>query len=377
MIRLSKWFLGGIGVLILILLLLFSAPISRSVAEGVSICLDILVPSLFVFLILSDLFVQTGILSHLLKPFGWICGKLFHLPTSLGAVLLMSLLCGYPVGARLIRNLVDQKQISPKMGTRLLCFCVNAGPAFLIGSVGIPIFGSLKLGVVLFCSHVTAFFVVGIISGFQKEEVDSFSVTVKSPSFSEALVTSVKSATNAMVNICAFVLLFSGILGLLRQIGFFHLLESISTSFLPIPSGTVSALVTGILEVSNGVVLCKQVPGAMSFFLTVVITAFGGLCVHMQIRAILSKTGVSMKPFYRYRILYIATSLVTSFILFQILEDSISVFSTNSAIIASVGQSNPYASILLLIFSVFLLCCDKKSATIEMKQIIRKGKISL
>lgn len=369
-VRFSKLLMGGVCALILIFLLFFSSDVSCAVRDGLSICLNILVPSLFVFLILSDLFIKTGHLSQLLKPFGWFCGKLFHISSSLGPLLLMSLLCGYPVGARLIAALTKEKVMSKETGSRLLCFCVNAGPAFLIGSVAIPIFGSLQLGIVLFCSNIAAFFAVGIISGIGKK-AEPLSLSNQTLNFSDALVSSVKSSTNAMVNICSFVLLFSGILGLLQQIGFFQLLETVSAPFLP--SETASAFVTGMLEVSNGIVLCKQVPGALSFFLTVLITSFGGFCVHLQIRAILSKTGISMKLFYRYRILYLIVSFITSLLLFQFQEESVSVFSTNTTITAVAGHGSPAASILLLVFSVFLLCCDKKSVTIEKKHFLQKG----
>jgi len=357
-IKLSKFALGIFSFVALTLLIIFSSDISQAVSDGVSICLNILIPSLFVFLILSDFFIQTGWLSHILKPFSFICSKLFHIHSSLGSVVFMSLVCGYPVGAKLIAQMVEAKTISDKLGERLLTFCVNAGPAFLIGGVAIPVFSSLKLGLIIFISHVTAFFIVGICSGIGKK-AENLKVLTTTTAPSKALVSSVSSATKAMVNICAFVLLFSGILGMLKQIGFFNMLENIFSDF--IPPGSASAIVAGILEVSSGVFLVKEVVGALSFFIVVAVTAFGGICVHLQIRSILCKTKISMKPFYLYRILYLLISLITSAILFYFVGDTEAVFSTVSNIDISADHGNPFASVLLLIFSAFVctkLCMD-------------------
>ncbi len=350
-IKLSKFGLGIFSFAVLILLIIFSSDVSQAVSESVSICLNILIPSLFVFLILSDFFIQTGWLSHILKPFSFICSKLFHIPSSLGPAVFMSLVCGYPVGAKLIARMVEEKTISDKLGERLLTFCVNAGPAFLIGGVAIPIFSSLKLGLIIFISHITAFFIVGICSGIGKK-AERLNISNVAVSPSEALVSSVRSATMAMVNICAFVLLFSGILGMLKQIGFFNALENIFSNL--IPSGSASTIVAGALEVSSGVFLSKDVVGTLSFFIVVAVTAFGGICVHLQIRSILCKTKISMKLFYRYRILYLLISLFTSAILFFFIGDTAAVFSTASNITPSADHGDPFASILLLIFSAFV-----------------------
>lgn len=350
-IRLSKFALGIFSFAVLALLIIFSSDVSQAVSEGISICLNILIPSLFVFLILSDFFIQTGWLSHMLKPFSFICSKLFHIPLSLGSVIFMSLVCGYPVGAKLIAKMVEEKKISNKLGERLLTFCVNAGPAFLIGGVAIPIFSSLKLGLIIFISHVTAFFIVGICSGIGKK-AEHLNISNAAIPSSEALVSSVRSATKAMVNICAFVLLFSGILGILKQIGFFNALENVFSNF--IPHGSASAIVAGALEVSFGIFLSKEVVGTFSFFIVVAVTAFGGICVHLQIRSILCNTKISMKSFYIYRILYLLISLITSAVLIFFIGDTAAVFSPASNITPSADHGNPFASILLLIFSAFV-----------------------
>ncbi len=350
-----NWLLALLAAATLTSLLLLSKPVSLAVLSGVSLCLKVLIPSMFVFLILSGFFMKTRMLDCFIRPFGVVCKKLFHVDASLGTLLLMSVLCGYPVGARLLSDLVLEGRLSRQTANRMLCFCVNAGPAFLIGGVCVPLFSSVSLGLVLFFSHLCAFFGVGILSGIGK----SVEVVQASPErlpLSDALVDATHAATRSMAGICAFVILFSGILGLLYELGFFALLQN----------ETLCAVVTGSLEVSNGVAACKALSPRTAFLVITGITAFGGLCVHCQILSIAKKAGLSLKAFFCWRPIYCAISLGVGYLLcshITFVSPAFFVFGTQ----AGFASKTPLSAVFLLILSATLLCCDKKTAIIKTK----------
>ena len=104
--------------------------------EGLLFCAQILIPSLFPFMVLSSFVVNcgiSGILSRFLAP---VTKSFFRLPGSAGVTILLSMFGGYPVGARGIRTLLDRGLITREEGARMLCFAVGAGPAFVIFAVG-------------------------------------------------------------------------------------------------------------------------------------------------------------------------------------------------------------------------------------------------
>lgn len=181
------------GMFILFALLVWAVPVSESVKNGIDICLHTLIPSLFVFMCISSFFMKTDLLRFILYPFSLLCSKLFKTDVSLGPLLFMSLVGGYPIGAKLISELVTQGKLKRKDADRLLCFCVNAGPAFLIGAVALPIFRSQTLGLVLFVCNLISFFIIGILTGIGKEPIKA-AAEEKKKDFSFSLVDSVYSS---------------------------------------------------------------------------------------------------------------------------------------------------------------------------------------
>ena len=50
-------------------------------------------------------------------------------------VLFLGFLCGYPMGGKIINDLVAKKQLSTPLANFLLCVSNNASPMFIIGYV--------------------------------------------------------------------------------------------------------------------------------------------------------------------------------------------------------------------------------------------------
>ena len=91
------------------------------------------------------------------------------------AALILGLMAGYPLGAASAAGLVQRGEIKREEGERLLGFCNNSGPAFLLGAAGAGVFGSAKAGILLYISHVLAALTAGFLlscgrrgSGFER-----------------------------------------------------------------------------------------------------------------------------------------------------------------------------------------------------------------
>ncbi len=117
-------------------ILLFPNDVRNGASSGISYCLYTLVPSLFPFMVLSSFIIHSGISKFIGKLLQPVIQFLFYLPGSAGSVIIMSMIGGYPVGARGCMSLLEQGAITQKQAQRMLYFCVNAGPAFIISVVG-------------------------------------------------------------------------------------------------------------------------------------------------------------------------------------------------------------------------------------------------
>lgn len=140
---------GALGVLLVgAELLTHSAQTAEGIREGLVCCATLVIPSLLPFLVFSGMLATTRLGDWVSRPLKPICRWIFHLPPEAGSALLMSMTGGYPVGARTIAQLLEQGRIQPRTARRMLCFCINAGPAFVVSTVGAALY-SLGAGRVL------------------------------------------------------------------------------------------------------------------------------------------------------------------------------------------------------------------------------------
>ena len=80
-------------------------------SNGLLIWYKNMIPTLFPFMVLSGFLVRTKIsyaLGAFLRP---ILGILLPLPTHMLYVVFMGFLCGFPMGAKIVADMIEKKQI--------------------------------------------------------------------------------------------------------------------------------------------------------------------------------------------------------------------------------------------------------------------------
>ena len=80
--------------------------------------------------------------------------------------LLCGIISGYPVGAKIVTKFREEGICTKAEAERLLAFTNNSGPLFIIGTVGISLFGNTTIGILLFITHLLACITVGILFRF-------------------------------------------------------------------------------------------------------------------------------------------------------------------------------------------------------------------
>ena len=79
--------------------------------------------------------------------------KVYHAPAISGYILIMSMLCGYPIGAKLISECHEQGFITEKEAKSVSAFTSTSGPLFIIGTVGVGMFENKTAGFILLISQ--------------------------------------------------------------------------------------------------------------------------------------------------------------------------------------------------------------------------------
>ena len=293
-------------------LLCYPQQAMEAARSGLLLCGNVIIPSLFPFFVLSALVVELGLagaLGRLLEP---LMGVLFRVNGSCASAVALGFLGGYPVGARTAIELYRKGMCTKTEAQRLLAFCNNSGPAFILGVVGTGVFASSRAGLLLYLAHAAASVCVGILFRFYRagegKQGLSHLTQVEAKRFSAAFTGAVTSGLASVLNICAFVVLFTVIIRLLVLSGILPFLAGL-VGFLLSPLGFdqiwAQRLLTGFLEVSTGVSALSgegNLPGRLT--LAAFLLGWAGLSVHCQVLTFLGGSGLSAKTYLAGKLLH-------------------------------------------------------------------------
>ena len=167
-IKLKKNFLPMLFLFFTGSLLLFSSSNLPAIKKGLSLWANSVVPSLFPFFVATELLSHTNIINQLGNILNFIMKPLFNVNGKGSFAFIMGIISGYPIGAKIAANFRKKNICSKEECERLLSFTNNSGPLFIIGTVGISMFGNTIIGILLFVTHLLASITVGFIFRFWK-----------------------------------------------------------------------------------------------------------------------------------------------------------------------------------------------------------------
>lgn len=346
------------------LLLAWPQATASGISRGLSICSSIIIPSLFPFLVLAGFLVKSGLSVSIGRRLERLTRLLFGLPGCCAAGILIGLVGGYPAGGIAVGELVRQGSITRSQGRRMLSFCVNGGPAFIISAVGAAMLGNLEYGFMLYAAHIAASILLGIFLRIEASPEDKIppnkslqkaAPAVKRLSPAPAFVESVNSACRSMLVMCGFIVLFASFLSLADGSGFSALIESKLARITGPNSPVNSCLLPCLLEVSCGSVEASHA-GAIAPLLLGLTLGWGGLSVHCQIAATLQDLHLMSWRFFAARILHAALGGLLTVILFRYLPVATMAYhSFSEKIIIPYSTSASASAALLSLCALFLL----------------------
>lgn len=316
-------------------LIAFSSEMRKGAYQGLVLAENTIIPSLLPLLIIFLLIMKTGAKDALARLLGSISLYAFNLPRVTFPAIFLGMIGGYPTGALLTRELFDKGEIDSAQAKSIMRFNLCGGCGFIITAVGSVSLLNLKAGIILFFSNVISNILIGIAQGIGRKRTDgSFYSFTESIRISDALTDSVSSSVNSVLNITAFVILFSAVNEILKLPEF----------LLP------------LVEITNGI--CDG--GKFSLPEISAYLAFGGLCIHFQILPVLLKMGVNYGDFFVFRIISALLSYCITKGLLWIFPMELEVFSNTADTVAVFSSVNIGLSALLII-GCFVLILDINS----------------
>lgn len=337
-----------------VLLVLFYDDARNGVFTGVYTCLNLLVPSLFPFVLLSCVLTRSRAAAMAFRPLSPILRHVFRLPACAAPALLFGLTAGYPVGAKITAALYADGRLNREQTARLLCFCTAPGYAFSIYT-GMQLSGNMHTGLLLFFAALSAPLFIGLIlSRFAPKPEKQPDVTPANGSFTDA----VRDGVSSMAAMCGFIVVFSALLSLLQGSGLFQAAALLLTRFgLTVPAA--GAVLNFFLEVTTGISHCAawQLPPVFAAFGL----GFAGLCIHLQLFSFFRSGFPMPKPLYTFTRLINSLCCAAAYLLLSRLFPSTETVSVSGTPLPAVSSGDPSLSAALLILSLFfLLFCTQK-----------------
>lgn len=316
--------------------------------EGLYLCSDIIIPSLFPFFICSGLLVYSGFCEVLAKVFNPIMKPLFNINPTGASAFILGIVSGYPIGASTACELYNSLYISKSEAERLLAFCNNSGPLFILGAVGVSMYHSVRVGVILYICHILGAITVGIL--FRNYKKDTFSaprakIETKEQNFSQIFSDVLKNSIQNILIVCGTVIFSSVVTNVLLDIA--NLNSVFSTLFL-----SLAEFVSGLKSVSS-----LNLDLFYKLLLSAWICAFAGISVHLQVMGVVAKTGLSLKPYIFGKILHGFISLFYTFIALKISpykQPLISVFNQSQKYNFCFFTASLYQILVVFVIFIFI-----------------------
>lgn len=341
-------------------LLRFPGIAGAGVTQGLSSCVNTLIPSLFPFMVLSTYMAESGLASALGKWAQPVTRFLFRQPGCAAAAVLMGFVGGYPAGAKTVSRLWEQGELTREQAGRLLCFCVSAGPPFVLTAVGACLLGNPSAGVVLLLSVTLSGLLLGVCTRFRGSAQPPQKAKETAQVSGSPFVSSVMGAARSMASMCALVIGFSVFLQFLEDLGAVRSVARflILRGFYP---GNGISLLPFLTEITAGCRTGAMVGASLPLFAFAL--GWGGVCVHLQVFSLFREFPVSRWVFRLFRFLHGLLSGVLCWALLPFFPQAESASSQWSSQL-SAAASAPIPAVIVLFVLLLVMALDGSRFTL-------------
>lgn len=260
-------------------------------SEGLLLWFQIILPTLFPFLLITNLLLVTGSMHLINAAFGTILTRAFRVSPNGSFAVVTGFLCGYPMGAKTAADLTAEGYISKEEGRYLLSFCNNTSPVFILNYVVwktlgndallVPTLAILMISPILVSFFTRKFHLAQEQYSFTNLKQSGFTKTAWS---FQDIDDCIMDSFETLVKVGGYIILFSVLLSLFEA--------------LPASIPALSALLP-LLEITNGLVLLQemQLPLRLLYPAVLGLTSFGGFCAAAQTQCMVQKAGFPLLPY--------------------------------------------------------------------------------
>lgn len=288
-----------------------------SIKQSIDLFLNKLLPALFPFILITELLINFDVIQNLTYGIDHFLCKIFKLDSGASLPIIAGYLLGYPNAAKIINSLYFEKKISKSTAKHLTAFVNNANMSYILSSIGISMYYSLKIGIILLFSHFLSSAIIGLFytsnshtSIIQQKNIIS---NTFSKSYFEIILKSILNSIKTLSIIFSFTIIFS-------------LIPTILFNKLPI-NCNYKAFIKGIFEISNGIyeISILNISLNKKIILSSFILSFSSFMVLFQVYSYIYTIGIKFKDLVKFKLIQGILSSIITFILLQFFKININV----------------------------------------------------
>lgn len=300
-----------IGTLFCLLLIMRNPEIAvAGVGKGLSLCFSGVIPSLFPFMVISEIVVSGELIPHLPSRLLAPLRRALGLSDTGCAAVILGLLCGSPVGARCAVLSLSQGKLRVREAERILTCSLCPSSAFVIGTLGVTLLHDRRLGGIIYLSSLLSALLTGMLfclfEGSQATPNDFPTTHAPKPLSASLFTNAVANAAKSVLLISAYVVFFSALM---------HSLSAVLAGFCPSPA--LTACLFSLLELSGGIAAASALESrTLALLLSAFCVGWSGFSVHCQIKAICDGSRISLRPYLFSKLLQgvLCTALTSLFL---------------------------------------------------------------
>lgn len=293
--------------------------------SGLIVWASVVLPALLPFFVLTKMLTSLNSLDTLCKVFEPITKFLFKTPAISSYIFLMSIISGYPLGAKLTSECYEQGLISKNMAQKITTFTSTSGPLFIIGTVGVGMLLNQTAGLVIFASHILGSIFNGVIyrNSFKESPLKKSNILKKqTTNLNNILAESMYNSIIAVLIIGGYIAFFFMLITMLNDYNLLLPFKQFLTflfNIFKLDTNLVNAICNGLIEITKG---CLDVSTSGATLYTCTLTcsfliSFGGFSIYFQATHFLNKCNINLKFYLFQKFTHAIISLFLTLIALQ------------------------------------------------------------
>lgn len=306
-------------ILIFLLMLLLNTSTKNGTIIGLNTWLNNIVPVLFPYILIINiimLFEAFTTVSFFIYPF---FSKIFKVSKNGCFCIIAGFLCGFPIGIKLINDMVSEKKITPSEGNYLATFCNNISPSFYLNIV---ISENLMQNKAYIYNHYTPLlhiifillpYLVSILCSFIYRYLHKVDIIKLCEQDLEKQSTTPKNISSCIINT------FDSLFTIGGYIIIFSIISNILITRINLPP-IFNSILNTFIDITNSAILFKNQNPKILITILIPLCSFGGISALFQALSFIENKKLSKKLFIAYRFINLIISFLFSNIIYFLIS---------------------------------------------------------